>query len=86
MKTLTKEDKLTFQLAVAVVVILAGIILLFIGFYAPPTGEIHNSVLIAYGESLTFAGALIGVDYAAKKEVAKFKEEIKSESDHGTVN
>lgn len=29
---------------------------------APP-GEIHSSVLIAYGEVMTFAGALFGIDY-----------------------
>ena len=30
------------------------------GFVAVPTGEIHHSVLIAFGEILTFAGSLQG--------------------------
>lgn len=37
--------------------------IVFCGFWVAPTGEIHNSVLVAYGEISTFAGALFGVDY-----------------------
>ena len=33
------------------------------GFVLPPLAEIHHSVLIAFGEILTFAGSLIGNDY-----------------------
>ena len=40
-----------------------GGILLIAGFCCPPLGEIHHSVLIAFGEILTFAGSLIGIDY-----------------------
>lgn len=28
-----------------------------------PVGEIHNSVLVAYGEISTFAGSLFGFEY-----------------------
>ena len=54
------------QLIIATVLCTAGIVLLFTGFYAPPKGEIHSSVLIAFGEVSTFAGALLGVDYKYK--------------------
>jgi hypothetical protein len=37
--------------------------LLACGFACPPAGEIHHSVLIAFGEILTFSGSLIGIDY-----------------------
>ena len=37
--------------------------LLVAGFVIPPMGEIHHSVLIAFGEILTFSGSLIGIDY-----------------------
>ena len=40
-----------------------GCILLGMGFLCPPLGEIHHSVLIAFGEILTFSGSLIGIDY-----------------------
>lgn len=32
-------------------------------FFTSPPGEIHSSVLVAYGEVMTFAGALFGIDY-----------------------
>ena len=37
--------------------------MLIAGFIAPPIGTIHHSLLIAFGEILTFSGSLIGVDY-----------------------
>lgn len=52
------------QLIVAVLLTVAGIVLLFLGFFFAPRGEIHHSVLVAFGEVSTFAGALFGVDYS----------------------
>ena len=45
----------------------AGILLLFFGFWTAPLGEIHNSVLVAFGETATFAVELFGVDYKYKQ-------------------
>lgn len=56
----------TLQLATAVALVIVGSALLIAGFIISPTGEIHNSVLVAFGEILTFAGALFGVDYRYK--------------------
>ena len=51
------------QLILSVGLCLFGGTLLIAGFIAPPLGEIHHSVLIAFGEILTFSGSLIGIDY-----------------------
>lgn len=61
-----KSARLSCHLLVAVVLSMAGIVLLFMGFWCSPQGEIHNSVLIGFGEVSTFAGALFGVDYSYK--------------------
>ena len=53
----------TTQLILAASLCTFGGILLIAGFICPPLGEIHHSVLIAFGEILTFAGSLIGIDY-----------------------
>lgn len=53
----------TLQLVLAVLMVLFGIGLIVASFIVPPTGEIHSSVLVAYGETLTFAGSLLGIDY-----------------------
>lgn len=59
-----KERKgLRLQLGIATLLITAGLALLYLGFWLPPEGEIHSSVLVAFGETSTFAGALFGVDY-----------------------
>jgi len=39
-----------------------------VGFWIPPQGEIDPSVLVAFGETSTFAGALFGVDYKYKRK------------------
>jgi hypothetical protein len=55
--------KKNFQLIVAIILCGFGCLLLLAGFLCPPLGEIHHSVLIAFGEILTFSGSLIGIDY-----------------------
>ena len=53
----------------AVLLCVAGLALVFCGFWVAPSGEIDNSVLVAFGEICTFAGALFGVDYSYKLEI-----------------
>lgn len=60
------KHKSTVQLLSAILLIVVGCGLLITGFIVPPSGEIHNSVLIAFGEILTFTGALFGIDYHYK--------------------
>lgn len=57
------RKRLTVQLWIAVVLTLSGIALVWTAFLVVPRGEIHNSVLLAFGEMSTFAGALFGIDY-----------------------
>lgn len=61
-----KNHKSAIQLGSAIFLITVGCGLLIAGFILPPSGEIHNSVLVAFGEILTFAGALFGIDYHYK--------------------
>ena len=51
------------QLITSVALVTFGILLLIAAFIVPPTGVIDPSVLTAFGEILTFAGAIIGIDY-----------------------
>ena len=51
------------EIILSALAVLAGVALLFVGLYMEPPGEIDYSLLVAYGETLTFAGAIIGVDY-----------------------
>lgn len=61
--------RITVQLIVAILLTLGGIVLLFCGFWVDPDGVIDSSVLVAFGEISTFAGALFGVDYTYKYRI-----------------
>lgn len=79
MKKDQTKIKLNIQLALGITLVVAGLTLLFLGFYAHPIGAITNSVLVAYGECSTFAGALIGVDYSYKFKTLKVEEEYRKQ-------
>ena len=51
------------QLLTSVALVTFGVLLLIAAFLVPPTGVIDPTVLTAFGEILTFAGAIIGIDY-----------------------
>ena len=58
--------KLSIQLITAAILAIGGLVLLFCGVYSAPQGEIHESLLVGFGEVATFAGALFGIDYTYK--------------------
>ena len=60
--------KLNIQLVTAAVLSVGGLVLLFCGVYIAPQGEIHESLLVGFGEVATFAGTLFGIDYVYKKK------------------
>ena len=58
--------KPNIQLMTAAVLSIGGLVLLFCGAFIAPQGEIHESLLVGFGEVATFAGALFGIDYTYK--------------------
>ena len=60
--------KIDIQLVTAAVLSVGGLVLLFCGVFIAPQGEIHESLLVGFGEVATFAGALFGIDYVYKKK------------------
>lgn len=58
--------KLNIQLLTAAVLSVGGLVLLFCGVFIAPQGEVHESILVGFGEVATFAGALFGIDYTYK--------------------
>lgn len=66
-----QNKKMTIQLAMAAFLTVSGMAMLIMGLWTPPVGEIHSSVLIAYGEVSTFAGSLFGIDYTYRYKLKK---------------
>jgi hypothetical protein len=62
------SKKIELQLIAAFILSIGGLVLLFCGIFIDPQGEIHSSLLVAFGETATFAGALFGIDYVYKRK------------------
>ena len=54
--------RLTTMTVLAAIMVVFGIVLVGVSFFVPPMGEIHPTVLTAFGEGLTFSGSLLGMD------------------------
>ena len=84
MKHLKQEfDKLTFKEVIlhmlAVVSMLAGLSLLFTGLFIPPEGEIHGSVLTAFGSICIFVASLLGISLHYENQLDKFKSTVQEQ-------
>ena len=67
----------------AVTLVFIGVIMILIGMFIPPIGEIHPSVLTALGELFTFSGSLWGLNthYRIKTNQIEANMNIKNISD-----
>ncbi|WP_290452722.1 MULTISPECIES: hypothetical protein [Muribaculaceae] len=89
MRHLKQEfDKLTFKEVIiytlAVVAMMAGLTLLFIGLYIQPEGEIHGSVLTAFGSICVFVASLLGISFHYANELDNLKANIQERLDEIT--
>lgn len=71
------------QLITAAILAIGGMILLYCGAYIDPQGEIHETVLVAFGEVATFAGSIIGIDYRYKLKNHHGNDNIESKDPKG---
>ncbi len=61
--------RLTTMTVLAAIMVVFGIVLVGVSFVLPPSGEIHPTVLTAFGEALTFSGSLLGIENNYKFKV-----------------
>lgn len=71
---LTIKETVSYLLAIGA--LLSGYILLFLGMYLPPAGEIHHSVLTAFGITGLFTGSLLGITMHYTAELDQLKDKI----------
>lgn len=72
---MSNNAKLNLQLIAAILLVLVGCGLLIAGFVVAPLGVIDGSVLTAFGESCTFAGALFGIDYTYRYKIKNVRKD-----------
>ena len=79
MKWNNKAKEITAHVA-AGLLLLFGIIMVVCGFITPPSGEVHDSILWIFGQTLVFSGAVLGislhVDNSIKSIEAKLEEKM----------
>lgn len=56
------------QITIATLLVIFGVLLITFAFAVPPLGVIDPTVLTAFGEILTFAGAVLGIDYKYRNQ------------------
>ena len=71
---LSMKDRIVFGIVIGAT--LAGFVMLFIGMFIPPEGEIHNSVLIAWGGTMVFVALLLGIIKLGTIEIANLRASI----------
>ncbi|MBD5172301.1 MAG: hypothetical protein HDT02_03655 [Bacteroidales bacterium] len=71
---LSLKDKVLYSLAVLLV--LASVICIFLGLFLEPRGEIHPSVLTYFGLSCSFAAGLLGISLKCDNEIARIKSSL----------
>ena len=74
-----KVEMIKIWLAVSMVVFGCGLIIG--GFVVAPLGIISNSVLVAFGEVLTFAGTILGINYVYSTKMKGYEIEMNAKLD-----
>lgn len=59
------------QTMTALVVLLTGIVLSYISFFVPPQGDIAESVLHYFAQTLMFAGSVFGLKIYVDRKLPK---------------
>lgn len=67
------------KIKLAVALCIFGCALIVSGFIVAPLGVIHNSVLIAFGEIMTFVGAVLGINYAYSTKIKELETKLEQE-------
>ena len=73
-KFTNKVEMIKIWLAVGMVIF--GCCLIIMGFWVAPMGIIHNSILVAFGEVLTFAGTILGINYVYSTKMKGYEIEM----------
>lgn len=68
------KRRIEAKTALAVLLVVSGVVMCYLSFYTEPIGEVSNSVLGYFGECLVWAGSVFGiVEYVNYKVDSKWK-------------
>ena len=55
------KRRIEAKTALAVLLVVSGVVMCYLSFYTEPIGEVSNSVLGYFGECLVWAGSVFGI-------------------------
>ena len=73
------------QFISSLITLIAGIVLVFLGFFAVPIGVIDYTVITAFGLFLSFVGAVWHIDLKYDFKTKEIEREIKKDKDGSTI-
>ena len=73
------------QFISSLITLIAGIVLVFLGFFAVPIGVIDYTVITAFGLFLSFVGAVWHIDLKYDFKTKEIEREIKKDRDESTI-
>ena len=73
------------QFISSLITLVAGIVLVFLGFFAVPIGVIDYTVITAFGLFLSFVGAVWHIDLKYDFKTKEIEREIKKDRDGSTI-
>ena len=76
MEQLKKGTRDIIQFISSLITLLAGIVLVFLGFFAVPIGVIDYTVITAFGLFLSFVGAVWHIDLKYDFKTREIEREI----------
>lgn len=71
------KAKFSIQACSALLLLISGVVLSFLGFYTAPEGEISDSVLWYFSQTLIYAGSIFGVSTYVRSKFKDIEIELK---------
>lgn len=85
MAELKKVNRDIIQFISSLITLVAGIVLVFLGFFAVPIGVIDYTVITAFGLFLSFVGAVWHIDIKYDFKTKEIEREINKDKDGSTI-
>ena len=84
-ENIKKGTRDMIQFVSSLITLVAGIVLVFLGFFAVPIGVIDYTVITAFGLFLSFVGAVWNIDLKYDFKTKEIEREIKKDKDGSTI-
>ena len=68
---MNQDTKDLIKFISSVVLLVAGVVIIFISIYLPPLGQVDTSIITIIGEIFTFVGAIFGIGEYTAIQIAK---------------